>query len=106
MQMLTGNANVVLANLDWLMLHLDMKLDYAAGVVRDKNGEPEFLLADLGMAGLTPATAVELIEGYASAKRALGTVDGIRPHMSHSPEDLKRMEQIARDLPPLRPGGL
>lgn len=56
MQMLTGNADTVLANLDWLMLHLDMKLDYAAGVVRDKNGAPEFLLADLATIGLTPAT--------------------------------------------------
>jgi len=54
--MLTGNAATVLANLDWLMLHLDMKLDYAAGVVRNKEGEPEFTLADLATIGLTPAT--------------------------------------------------
>jgi hypothetical protein len=60
-KMLTGNADVVLANLDWLMVHLEMKLDYAAGVVRDKNGEPEYLVADLATAGLTPAT--ELLNG-------------------------------------------
>jgi len=58
--MLTGNAATVLANLDWLQYHLDMKLDYSAEVVRNKNGEPEFTLADLATAGLTPATDVNL----------------------------------------------
>jgi len=56
LQMLDPISNTVLANLDWLMTHLDMRLDYPAGVVLNKDGEPEFLLSDLATIGLTPAT--------------------------------------------------
>jgi hypothetical protein len=54
--MLDPVTSIVLANLDWLQHHLEMKLDYGAGVVLTRDGEPEFTLADLATAGLTPAT--------------------------------------------------
>lgn len=69
--MIDVNVATVLANLDWLQHHRDMKLDYAAGVVYGSDGEPEYMLEDLATAGLTPATAPEVIEGYDVAKRAL-----------------------------------
>lgn len=62
-KMLTGNADIVLANLDWLMVHEDCKLDYQAGVVLDPDGNPEYLVSDLATPGLTPATRVCYIHG-------------------------------------------
>lgn len=56
LQMLDLITNTVLANLDWLMLHKDCKLDFAAGVILGADGEPEYLVGDLATPGLTPAT--------------------------------------------------
>jgi len=50
-------TEIALANLGWLIDHLDARLDYAAGAVfLGVTEEPEFLLADLTIPGLTPAT--------------------------------------------------
>lgn len=59
-------ADVALANLDWLILHRNMKLDYAARCVRYANGEPGYLLSDLEITGLTPATESILGRGPAT----------------------------------------
>lgn len=71
-----NESRTVLANLDWLMHHLDMRLDYAAGIVRNKDGEPEFMLADLAIIGLTPATEPDIM--WISP----AVWDGIRPRRS------------------------
>jgi len=44
-----------LANLDWLQVHLDARLDFPSGAVLVDN-RPMFLLEDLCLEGLTPAT--------------------------------------------------
>ena len=50
-------TEIALANLDWLIYNRDMRLDYGARAVLYVNGEPGYLLADLEVPGLTPATA-------------------------------------------------
>jgi hypothetical protein len=57
-----NETEIVLANLDWLMMHQGMRLDYAArAVVLISNppykSDPYYTLDDLAVAGLTPATA-------------------------------------------------
>jgi hypothetical protein len=47
---------VALANLDYLQLHFDARLDFPSGAVLI-DGSPVFLLEDLVIEGLTPATA-------------------------------------------------
>ena len=56
-----NETRIVLANLDWLVHHLDMRLDFGAGVVLDRNGQPEFTLDDLAIIGLTPATELSIM---------------------------------------------
>jgi hypothetical protein len=77
--MLTQEAKTILANLDWLLFHMECKLDYVAGVVRDKDGEPAFMLEDLATPGLTPVTAEQTRQ----------STYGIRPHKEFSESNLK-----------------
>ena len=51
-----AETETALANLDWLMHHENMKLDYSARVVLNEMGNPACTLEDLTMGGLTPAT--------------------------------------------------
>lgn len=51
-----NETEIALANLDWLMVHRNMRLDYAARAVVYSDGEPGYLLDDLAAIGLTPAT--------------------------------------------------
>lgn len=51
-----NETEIVLANLDWLMLHEGARLDYAARTVLGSDCEPEYVLDDLAVEGLTPAT--------------------------------------------------
>jgi len=59
--MLSDETRLVLANLDWLIIHESCKLDFAAGVVFNENGEPAYTLEDLATAGLTPATKMPML---------------------------------------------
>lgn len=52
---MTAETEIVLANLDWLIEHEGMKLDYGARCVRDERGECAHLLDDLAALELTPA---------------------------------------------------
>ena len=59
-----NETEIVLANLDWLMMHEGMRLDYAArAVMRVADGQPYYMLDDLAVAGLTPATAAGAVLG-------------------------------------------
>jgi hypothetical protein len=49
-------TEVALANLDWLIIHQGMRLDYPSRAVVTFDSEPAFCLEDLLIAGLTPAT--------------------------------------------------
>lgn len=58
-----NETEIVLANLDWLMLHEGMKLDYASRTVTMESQppvagmrDPYYTLDDLAVEGLTPAT--------------------------------------------------
>lgn len=51
-----NETDIALANLDWLMVHRGMRLDYAARAVVYSDGSAGFLLDDLEAVGLTPAT--------------------------------------------------
>jgi hypothetical protein len=51
-----NETEIALANLDWLILHRGMRLDYAARAVLHSNCEPFCTLDDLAVVGLTPAT--------------------------------------------------
>lgn len=51
-----NETEIALANLDWLMLHKFMRLDYAARAVLAADGSPVLTLDDLTVIGLTPAT--------------------------------------------------
>ena len=59
-----NETEIVLANLDWLILHEGMKLDFASRSVT-LDGEPYYVLDDLAVPGLTPATANR--EGYGTS---------------------------------------
>jgi hypothetical protein len=50
---------IVLANLDYLQVHFNARLDFAAGAIM-LDEEPMFLVADLVYEGLTPATVPAL----------------------------------------------
>ena len=52
-----NETEIALANLDWLMLHENARLDYAARVVLAADCTPAYALDDLAVVGLTPATA-------------------------------------------------
>jgi hypothetical protein len=52
-----NETEIALANLDWLIVHEDMKLDYSARAVLNADGQPHYLLSDLTIIGLTPASA-------------------------------------------------
>lgn len=51
-----NETDIALANLDWLMVHRGMRLDYAARAVVYSDGSAGYLLDDLAVVGLTPAT--------------------------------------------------
>lgn len=51
-----SETEIALANLDWLILHKSMRLDYAARAVLAKSGAVYLMLDDLAVIGLTPAT--------------------------------------------------
>jgi len=56
--MLTTETEIVLANLDWLMAHAGMRLDYSSRAVLSADGDPVYLLDlldDLASPELTPA---------------------------------------------------
>jgi len=53
--MLTTETEIVLANLDWLMAHAGMRLDYSSRAVLSADGDPVYLLDDLADPELTPA---------------------------------------------------
>lgn len=101
--MLTGNSRIALANLDWLIYHLNMRLDYAAGVVYASDGSPEFTLDDLATIGLTPATEPDGECSQCQGKgcracdsrkaRPFQSVYGVRPHTDMSPADLARKKE-------------
>lgn len=52
-----NETEIALANLDWLILHQGMRLDFASRAVIDAEGSPYYVLDDLAVVGLTPATA-------------------------------------------------
>lgn len=52
-----NETEVVLANLDWLILHDGARLDYSARAVLAADCSPVLTLDDLAVEGLTPATA-------------------------------------------------
>lgn len=52
-----NETEIALANLDWLQVHEGMRLDYGARAVLSADGQPHYLLSDLGILGLTPASA-------------------------------------------------
>lgn len=49
-------TDIVLANLDWLILHENASMDYSAGLVRAADGSVLCTLADLAVPGATPAS--------------------------------------------------
>jgi hypothetical protein len=49
-------TEIALANLDWLIHHDGMRLEYGARAVLNADGEPAYVLDDLAAVGLTPAT--------------------------------------------------
>lgn len=52
-----NETEIALANLDWLMMHKGMRLDYGARVVlAADHWSPVLTLDDLAVEGLTPAT--------------------------------------------------
>lgn len=51
-----NETDIALANLDWLMVHEDMRLDYSVRAVLNTDGTAAYTLSDLSIAGLTPAT--------------------------------------------------
>jgi len=91
--MLSDESRLVLANLDWLMLHRNMKLDFAAGVVFNENGEPAYTLEDLATIGLTPATKLPMILLLDPALFAPDFLVGkeVRIKMTRAVNDCRRM---------------
>lgn len=52
-----NETEIALANLDWLMMHKGMRLDYGArAVLAADHWSPVLTLDDLAVIGLTPAT--------------------------------------------------
>jgi hypothetical protein len=49
-------TEIALANLDWLIHHDGMRLEYGARAVLNADGEPAYVLDDLAVPGLTAAT--------------------------------------------------
>lgn len=83
------DMDTVLANLDWLILHKGMRLDYAAGAVLDEDGEPQYLLEDLALSGLTPATERRAVRPVLWDVSAL---IGHRVHLHVTEGKIDRME--------------
>jgi hypothetical protein len=51
-----AETEIALANLDWLIHHDGMRLEYGARAVLNADGEPAYVLDDLAVPGLTAAT--------------------------------------------------
>ena len=51
-----AETEIVLANLDWLVYCQGMRLDYGARAVLTTDSEVAYVLDDLAIPGLTPAT--------------------------------------------------